>query len=478
MARRRLIRLTIFAAAVGLVFIVPTSRYMVLGYLRDEPFCEGRPVGYWIHALRTPGELADGPAAPLLASGMTGLPILKEALKSDDAETRARAAQAVARLGPAVIPDLLEFAGRGDERLCDGAAAAVRAVGPDALIGFCRQFADGSPGCWRAQIILRRMATQDRSVVEDLAELLKGPTASARLGAVRALGKLEGKAWFVQPQLLDVLYRSDDALAREVVLALRSIDPHGEFVILALPTAIAHLDACGRRRAIELAGTYGTRARELAPAVATALTDADRTVRRTAARALGQLGRCADEAGDALLRATMDPAEEVREETAAALACYPDHAGVVPALCARLSDDSVAVRRAAAHALGQHATAPLCAATDLARNLTHPDRDLRRLASRALVSIARAGGARPVLETLMQGTRDPDLSVCVNCLTALGAAGASAHQALPAVLERLYDEEDEVCEAAARALRSIDPDAAARQAARFEDAHFRSLLGG
>src|SRR5438270_232165 len=38
--------------ALGVAYLIPSSRYSMLGYLRGESFDSGRPQSYWVNALR------------------------------------------------------------------------------------------------------------------------------------------------------------------------------------------------------------------------------------------------------------------------------------------------------------------------------------------------------------------------------------------------------------------------------------------
>ena len=40
---------------IGVAFLVPTSRVVILGKLRGERFHDGRPVSWWVSSLQTKG---------------------------------------------------------------------------------------------------------------------------------------------------------------------------------------------------------------------------------------------------------------------------------------------------------------------------------------------------------------------------------------------------------------------------------------
>ena len=51
--------------AVGLLFLIPPTRALIVGYLRGEPFHKGWPVSYWTRALQSSETRRDGlPRSP------------------------------------------------------------------------------------------------------------------------------------------------------------------------------------------------------------------------------------------------------------------------------------------------------------------------------------------------------------------------------------------------------------------------------
>ncbi len=78
--------------AVGLLFLIPTTRLTIVGYLRGEPFHKGRPVGFWIHELQSEdrGNRVSERAAIVLGEmgpqAMAALPALTAALEDNEQE--------------------------------------------------------------------------------------------------------------------------------------------------------------------------------------------------------------------------------------------------------------------------------------------------------------------------------------------------------------------------------------------------------
>lgn len=84
----------------GVVFLNPTTRLIVLGYLRGEPFHDSRPVSWWINSLNKKGTGYDGPqiaevqAQAVHALNQIGPEAWIAALQHDDSYIRMRTARA------------------------------------------------------------------------------------------------------------------------------------------------------------------------------------------------------------------------------------------------------------------------------------------------------------------------------------------------------------------------------------------------
>ncbi len=87
--------------AVGLLFLIPTTRLTIVGYLRGEPFHKGRPVGFWIHVLQSEEDRGDRGrerANAAIVLGVMGpqataaVPALTAALEDKEQDVRREAA--------------------------------------------------------------------------------------------------------------------------------------------------------------------------------------------------------------------------------------------------------------------------------------------------------------------------------------------------------------------------------------------------
>jgi hypothetical protein len=198
---------------VGIIFAVPGSRYMAVGYLRREPMVEYYPAGYYTHALESAeperrknaafrlGMLGPdgGPVAPALAKalgdeddlvrinaalalfkigrpGMAAVPALAVALHDRLSLVRMDAALALTRIGPdarAAVPELVASLGRPENRgrmpnfprsPGEQMVLALGAIGPaahDAVPALRAALGDNEIGMrWAAARALRRIDPQ------------------------------------------------------------------------------------------------------------------------------------------------------------------------------------------------------------------------------------------------------------------------------------------------------------------------------
>jgi HEAT repeat protein len=129
--------LLLVAAAV--VLGVPGSRYVVLGYLNNEPFHDNMPASYYVGALKSPDHQTRADAAFALGvlggDGRGEVPALGEALKDEDPIVRINAALSLYKLGPmarAALPALIRALADQVDLVRMDAALALSRLGPDA----------------------------------------------------------------------------------------------------------------------------------------------------------------------------------------------------------------------------------------------------------------------------------------------------------------------------------------------------------
>src|SRR5262245_11854985 len=108
----RAVKLSIpLVAVITIILLIPFTRLMLLGLIRHESFYKGRPISYWIKALRDPNvetrktaayalwdmnSTIDRPAIRLSSEEITdSVSALTEALSDEDATVRGYAADAL-----------------------------------------------------------------------------------------------------------------------------------------------------------------------------------------------------------------------------------------------------------------------------------------------------------------------------------------------------------------------------------------------
>ncbi len=105
---------------------------------------------------------------------------------------------------------------------------------------------------------------------------------------------------------------------------------------------------------------------------------------------------------------------------------------------------------------GEFANATAADAPGLVEVFRDRDNVARRQAAfRAIVSIGK-----PAVPTLVDGLKDEDPEVRIDCASALGEIGPAALEAVPALKNALNDDVGDVVGAVSIAFRKIDPDAA------------------
>jgi HEAT repeat protein len=195
------------------------------------------------------------------------------------------------------------------------------------------------------------------------------------------------------------------------------------------------------------------------PALIDVLDDEEARDRQAAVESLGRLGSA--EALDPLVAsATSDVEGDVREAAWKAVRTLkPQPQQVLPALQRALDDEYVGVRTAALECLGSFGPAADVVRPKLLTMLKTDGVGDRPAAAMALAAIAP--GNLEVVNALIEVlSGDQHVENRVAAAAALGTMGTRALRAVPA-LERAVELQP-VGEAAAKALRQIDPDAADR----------------
>ena len=286
------------AVAVAGAAILLDPTHTLKGWLRGEPFYEGRPGSYWRKAIVSQDPAEQSKAEQAIRAGRAAAaPLLAEMLRGpagndwSAAQVRWKSAELLGAIGPPARPHaelaLIDALDDEDPHVRKVVAQAIESVGVEdpRCVPRLIEMLDG-PHSVAAARTLARFGPQAREAVPALIRLLDHEVVEVRWNAARTLGKIRMPALAAVPHLIEQLK-----------------DP-------ATPV---------REHAAEALGDIGPEAKAGIPALIAALGDEDTRVRRDAARALGFMGPEARQAIPQIEKLLQDPAEMVREAAATAL---------------------------------------------------------------------------------------------------------------------------------------------------------------
>jgi HEAT repeat protein len=256
----------------------------------------------------------------------------------------------------------------------------------------------------------------------------------------------------------------------QAALSLAELGAEARGAEAALTQALRDPDPDVRAAAVAALGALVPEGRAAVDGLARALSDDDWFVRLGAARALQNFGPRAAPAVPALVQATK-PNDLIKDfrpvrcgAAMVALARADPGSKELAAACrmlvAKLLEDerqgSFGARATGARLLGDCGVAALPAVPALLRLLKDPDADVRVAVAEALLKVDPEGQGSPALGVLTESLRHPDLLVRLRAVEALGARGARAAAALPALREAARDPEPELRRAAEEAVRKVE----------------------
>jgi HEAT repeat protein len=271
----------VVVASVAIAFD-PSAR--ILGWVRGEPFYQGRAATAWKRDLSNPDAVQSNQAIETLAAGKRGsLPVCAWlARHAAESQVRTRAIEAMAKMGKDAAPagpDLVAALADPDPLVRSGAARTIGGLAPDvpgAVSALVRCFPDRDA--------IRAVAEYKQAGAEavvGLIQMTRHPDAAVRRQTVRTLGK-------IGPGALDAL---------PDLIALTTGDP----------------EAGVREQSAEAIGEIGPAAAAGIPALVRALGDSNNRVRRDAVRSLGQMGPVAKGSLQEVLSLANDPDDDVKK---------------------------------------------------------------------------------------------------------------------------------------------------------------------
>jgi HEAT repeat protein len=418
----------VLLVGLAVIMLIPTSRYLLSGWLTREAFFQGKPTTYWVSALKGDEQafgrrdVSRDVGKELREGGAAAVPVLVEMLQNDDKNVRFQALLALKLIhpeDPSVPPALSEFLAKEADVSRRGLALAT---------------------LQEMNVQLARTA-----LIDALQRNPKDEWAASSLGAMGP------EARDAVPVLRAAL--AEDPFSFSVAQALWRIDRQASPPIL-LALAFERPQDPGN---LALVREIGVQARDAIPGLVESLVSPRAEVRARAALVLGQLKEVAAEEAviRALTRALADEAVGVRVRAAEALAVLrPAGANDTDGLLAGLKDADSAKRNQAAAALGR--TRPdariVQALIDVLKDQAVEVRQS------AMLALARMGpAARSAVAALTEAVRDEH--VCLWAVSALARIGPAARAAVPVLLEATSSQNPDIRMAAFQSLKLIDPSA-------------------
>lgn len=341
------------------------------------------------------------------SAGKEAIPTLAKALHDLDEDVRQAAARALAQIGPAAVPVLVQELKHPVFQFSRRAAYGLALMGPEAA-----------------------------EAVPALIPCLKLGAPDVRALAAHALGEIGPPAAKAATALTLLLDDPSKEVTKQAQGALARI---GRPAVPALHGALSSTNPAIRRQAAELLALRGNEAGMAVPDLIALLKDKQASVRRSAALALGAVGKAAGEAAESLIPLTKDHDQHVRAAAASALGDISTDAGMVGATLIRLFRDPVpSVQIQAALAIVKFGPAHVPLLIDAIPN---KDRSTHQLAIFSLGAIGPA--AKAAVPTLVDQLQDSAAAIRASAAVALARIGPDfAGKATPQ-LKRLVKEETE-----------------------------------
>jgi HEAT repeat protein len=250
---------------------------------------------------------------------------LTEALKAENPRVQLAALKGLIELEPdpaKLVPILSDVLCQGDKQLVDEAFAAVAAMG-DAATPALIEALKSPEACLRAEALLAQLGPKAAVAAPSLAAALGDPNPEVRREALFALASMGHEA---APALAAIMQALDDPEMRVRAIASYALGRIGEGAQSALPklrTELQSSDPVVRVAAawalVHISSDVNQVSSEVLPVLTEGLKNNVIAVRRGSAEALGHLGKGARSAEGALKVAARDEDETVRKAALAAL---------------------------------------------------------------------------------------------------------------------------------------------------------------
>ena len=359
----------------------------------------------------------------------SAVPGLMELVADKRPEVRREAILALAAIGEAAAPAAAQIAqGLDDKATCAAATYALGSLGkaPDEAEAKIRKNVQDPDKVIRAASIWAMAKLHPgnkqfiRRATQSLVMLLKDPDPRARAAAAHALNALRPGPDVTLPIMAEVFKGADEKVVIGALDALAGVGPQ------AVPNLVSAMRfEKARPRIAYILGQMGAAAAPAVDALTVLIDDKNPETQQEALIALAKIGPAAKSAVSALSKSLQDRQGPVCYGIAYALGCIgPDAIAAKPALLKAAGSDDESIALICAWALVQiHAGCKEC--------------------------------AEKTLPVLVRGLSNPAVQHRLTAAETLGALGALAKPAVPALKKASEDDDTTVRNAAAAALKAI-----------------------
>lgn len=249
---------------------------------------------------------------------------LVAAIQSDDPFVRVTAARGLASLPPApdvTLPIIEKALANADPATVQHAADAIASLGPAALPQIVHGLEIPAVRIMALQV-LGQLGPEAASATDAVAALLSNEDPDVAVEAALTLAKIGPSAAGAVPSLVQALVRKEEGVAPSAAYALGQIGPDAAAAQDALIASLESADsttALASAWALTKVAPVETHATRVVPVLAAGLQAASPMLRKGAAEALGSLGPLAKDAAAALEKAAQDEEDAVKAAAVEAL---------------------------------------------------------------------------------------------------------------------------------------------------------------
>lgn len=382
---------------------------------------------------------------------------IHDALHSPDVSRRFTAIRRVsASMLEDCIPDVVELLKDDVPAIRREAAVTLGRLGADSdgAVPALREALDDPDANVRRQALLAlgKIGALESGLIPRIARMLGDDDVRIRTAAAYVLGVFSDRADAAIDDLAAALADPSDDVRRSAALAIRRIGPASPQSVVALLRACGDRDHYVRSYAMDALQLVDADAIEVLDQVIGLLNHSDRTVRIQSANVIARFGSGAALAVPALIR-VLEACDDAPERSALIGALGGIGAQAAPAteiLSSALSDESIAVRRRAAHALLDIGPDASAAGDELVEHISETQEGV----GGACASALRSMGVN-VLPALMAGVAGSDTAISAECLELIGNLDAAAAPAVPMLIEKLSDSDERINHLSVEALGRI-----------------------